>query len=561
MSDKFLSDIEIAQMAKIEVINKIAEEIGIPDKYVENYGKYKSKIDYRYLQNELKHKEDAKLILVTAISPTPAGEGKTTTTIGLGDALSKLGKKTIIALREPSLGPVFGVKGGAAGGGYAQVVPMEDINLHFTGDFHAIGAANNLLAAMVDNHIHQGNKLDIDTRRIVWRRAVDMNDRQLRHIVDGLGGKTEGVPREDGFDITVASEVMAVFCLSNDIIELKENLSKIIVAYNRAGEPVTAGQLKAHGAMAALLKDALKPNLVQTLEGTPAFIHGGPFANIAHGCNSVIATRMSCKIADYAVTEAGFGADLGAEKFVDIKCRKTGLKPSAVVIVASVRALKHHGGAAKADLGKENLEALDKGIPNLLKHVENITQVFKIPAVVAINKFPTDTEAELKLIKEKCMELGVNVKLSEVWGKGSEGGVDLANEVIRLTEQESLLEFAYDLDIPIKDKIRAIARKIYGADDVEFSTKATKEIANFEKLGFGNLPICMAKNQYSFTDDSKVFGRPTGFNITIRDITISAGAGFLVALTGDIMKMPGLPKVPAAENIDIDVDGKIKGLF
>ena len=499
--------------------------------------------------------------MVTAISPTPAGEGKTTTTIGLGDALSKLGKKTIIALREPSLGPVFGVKGGAAGGGYAQVVPMEDINLHFTGDFHAIGAANNLLAAMVDNHIHQGNKLDIDTRRIVWRRAVDMNDRQLRHIVDGLGGKTEGVPREDGFDITVASEVMAVFCLSNDIIELKENLSKIIVAYNRTGEPVTAGQLKAHGAMAALLKDALKPNLVQTLEGTPAFIHGGPFANIAHGCNSVIATRMSCKIADYAVTEAGFGADLGAEKFVDIKCRKTGLKPSAVVIVASVRALKHHGGAAKADLGKENLEALDKGIPNLLKHVENITQVFKIPAVVAINKFPTDTEAELKLIKEKCMELGVNVKLSEVWGKGSEGGVDLANEVIRLTEQESSLEFAYDLDISIKDKIRAIARKIYGADDVEFSSKASKEIANFEKLGFGNLPICMAKNQYSFTDDSKVFGRPTGFNITIRDITISAGAGFLVALTGDIMKMPGLPKVPAAENIDIDVDGKIKGLF
>ncbi|MDD3751537.1 MAG: formate--tetrahydrofolate ligase, partial [Tissierellia bacterium] len=432
MSNKFLSDIEIAQMAKIEVINKIAEKIGIPDKYVENYGKYKSKIDYRYLQNELKHKEDAKLILVTAISPTPAGEGKTTTTIGLGDALSKLGKKTIIALREPSLGPVFGVKGGAAGGGYAQVVPMEDINLHFTGDFHAIGAANNLLAAMVDNHIHQGNQLDIDTRRIVWRRAVDMNDRQLRHIVDGLGGKTEGVPREDGFDITVASEVMAVFCLSNDIIELKENLSKIIVAYNRTGEPVTAGQLKAHGAMAALLKDALKPNLVQTLEGTPAFIHGGPFANIAHGCNSVIATRMSCKIADYAVTEAGFGADLGAEKFVDIKCRKTGLKPSAVVIVASVRALKHHGGAAKADLGKENLEALAKGIPNLLKHVENITQVFKIPAVVAINKFPTDTEAELKLIKEKCIELGVNVKLSEVWGKGSEGGVDLANEVIRL---------------------------------------------------------------------------------------------------------------------------------
>lgn len=561
MSDKFLSDIEIAQNAEIEVINKIAEKIGIPEKYVENYGKYKAKIDYRYFQDELKNNEDAKLILVTAISPTPAGEGKTTTTIGLGDSLSKLGKKTIIALREPSLGPVFGVKGGAAGGGYAQVVPMEDINLHFTGDFHAIGAANNLLAAMLDNHIHQGNQLDIDIRRIVWRRAVDMNDRQLRNIVDGLGGKADGYPREDGFDITVASEVMAVFCLSNDIIELKENLSKIIVAYNRAGEPVTAGQLKAHGAMAALLKDALKPNLVQTLEGTPAFIHGGPFANIAHGCNSVIATKMASKIADYAVTEAGFGADLGAEKFIDIKCRKTGLKPSAVVIVASVRALKHHGGVAKADLGKENLEALDKGIPNLLKHVENITQVFKIPAVVAINKFPTDTEAELNLIKEKCMELGVNVRLSEVWGKGSEGGIELAKEVVRLTEQESSLEFAYDLDIPIKEKIRTIATKLYGADDVEFSSKAAKEIANFEKLGFGNLPICMAKNQYSLTDDSKIFGRPTGFNITIRDITVSAGAGFLVALTGDIMKMPGLPKVPAAENIDIDVDGRIKGLF
>lgn len=561
MSEKFLSDIEIAQQATMEVINTIAEKIEIPDHYVENYGKYKAKIDYRYLQNELKDKEDARLILVTAINPTPAGEGKTTTTIGLGDALSRLGKKTIIALREPSLGPVFGVKGGAAGGGYAQVVPMEDINLHFTGDFHAIGAANNLLAAMVDNHIHQGNELDIDTRRIVWRRAVDMNDRQLRRIVDGLGGKTEGVVREDGFDITVASEVMAIFCLSNDILDLKEKLSKIVVAYNRSGEPVTAGQLKAQGAMAALLKDALKPNLVQTLEGTPAFIHGGPFANIAHGCNSVIATRMASKIADYTVTEAGFGADLGAEKFIDIKCRKTGLRPSAVVIVATVKALKYNGGVAKADLGSENLEALEKGIPNLLKHVENITQVFKLPAVVAINKFPTDTEAELGLIKERCRELGVNVALSEVWGKGSEGGTELAQEVIRLAEAKNEMEYAYELNTPVKEKIKLIAQRLYGAADVEFSAKASKEIASLEKLGFGDYPICMAKNQYSLTDDAKILGRPSGFKITIRDITISAGAGFIVALTGDIMKMPGLPKVPAAENIDVDVDGKIKGLF
>ncbi|MEL7649666.1 MAG: formate--tetrahydrofolate ligase [Sedimentibacter sp.] len=558
---EFLSDIEIAQKAEMEVINKIADKIEIPDKYVENYGKYKAKIDYRYLQNQLKDNEEAKLILVTAINPTPAGEGKTTTTIGLGDSLSSLGKKTIIALREPSLGPVFGVKGGAAGGGYAQVVPMEDINLHFTGDFHAIGAANNLLAAMLDNHIHQGNELDIDTRRIVWRRCVDMNDRQLRHIVDGLGGKTEGVTREDGFDITVASEVMAVFCLSNDITELKENLSRIIVAYNRSGEPVTAGQLKAHGAMAALLKDALKPNLVQTLEGTPAFIHGGPFANIAHGCNSVIATRMASKIAEFTVTEAGFGADLGAEKFIDIKCRKTGLRPSAVVIVATVKALKYNGGVAKADLGAENLEALEKGLPNLLKHVENITHVFKLPAVVAINKFPTDTDDELTLIREKCRELGVNVALSEVWGKGSRGGIELAQEVLRLCETKSKVEFAYDLEMPIKDKIKSIATRLYGADSVEFSPKASREIANFERMGFGNLPICMAKNQYSLTDDPKVLGRPKGFKITIRDITISAGAGFLVALTGDIMKMPGLPKVPAAENIDVDVDGRIKGLF
>ncbi len=561
MAQKYLSDIEIAQQAVPEVINNIADKMGIPDKYVENYGKYKAKIDYRYLLSDLKDKKNSKLILVTAINPTPAGEGKTTTTIGLGDALSKLGKKTIIALREPSLGPVFGVKGGAAGGGYAQVIPMEDINLHFTGDFHAIGAANNLLAAMIDNHIHQGNKLNIDTRRIVWRRAVDMNDRQLRHIVDGLGGKSEGVTREDGFDITVASEVMAVFCLSNDISELKKNLSNIIVAYTRDGQPVTAGQLKAQGAMAALLKDALKPNLVQTLEGTPAFIHGGPFANIAHGCNSVIATKMASKIADYTITEAGFGADLGAEKFIDIKCRKTGLKPNAVVIVATVKALKYNGGVSKTDLGEENLDALEKGLPNLLKHVENITQVFKLPAVVAINKFPTDTEAELNLIKEKCKKLGVNVALSEVWGKGSQGGIELAQEVLRLSEKESEMEFAYESDISIKEKIKAIARKLYGADDVEFSNKANKEIANFEKLGFGNLPICMAKNQYSLTDDPKILGRPKGFKITIRDITISAGAGFLVALTGDIMKMPGLPKVPAAESIDVDVEGKIIGLF
>ncbi|MDF2678519.1 MAG: formate--tetrahydrofolate ligase, partial [Bacillota bacterium] len=480
------------------------DKIGIPDLYVENYGKYKAKIDFRYLQNELKNNEDAKLILVTAINPTPAGEGKTTTTIGLGDSLSRLNRKTIIALREPSLGPVFGVKGGAAGGGYAQVVPMEDINLHFTGDFHAIGAANNLLAAMIDNHIHQGNELDIDTRRILWRRAVDMNDRQLRRIVNGLGGKTEGVVREDGFDIVVASEVMAIFCLSNDINDLKERLSKIVVAYSRTGEPVTCGQIKAQGAMAALLKDALKPNLVQTLEGTPAFIHGGPFANIAHGCNSVIATKMASKMADYVVTEAGFGADLGAEKFIDIKCRMTGLKPSAVVIVATVKALKYNGGVAKADLGAENLKALEAGLPNLLKHVENITQVFKLPAVVAINKFPTDSEAELNLIKEKCKELGVNVALSEVWGKGSEGGEELANEVLRLTETNSQMEFVYDLDAPIKEKIKAIAKKMYGADDVDFAPKASKEIANFEKLGFGNLPICMAKNQYSLTDDAKI---------------------------------------------------------
>ena len=561
MEKKYLSDIEIAQQTKMEEINKIAEKIGIPDKYVENYGKYKAKIDYRYLQNELKDNKDAKLVLVTAINPTPAGEGKTTTTIGLGDALTKLGKKTKLALREPSLGPVFGIKGGAAGGGYAQVVPMEDINLHFTGDFHAIGAANNLLAAMLDNHIQQGNELNIDTRRVVWRRAVDMNDRQLRHIVDGLGGKADGVVREDGFDITVASEIMAIFCLSKDIIDLKENISRIIVAYTRDGKPVTAGDLKAQGAMAALLKDALKPNLVQTLEKTPSFVHGGPFANIAHGCNSVIATNMACKIGDYVITEAGFGADLGAEKFLDIKCRKTGLNPNAVVIVATIRALKYNGGVPKNDLNNENLEALEKGIPNLLKHVENITQVYKLPAVVAINKFPTDTQKELTLVEEKCKELGVNAVLSEVWEKGSEGGMELAKEVLKLTEKQSKLEFSYDLNMSIEEKINAIATKIYGADSVDFTAKASKEIKNFEKLGFGNLPICIAKTQYSLTDDPTILGRPKGFKITVRDLTISAGAGFIVALTGEIMKMPGLPKVPAAEKIDVDADGVIKGLF
>ncbi|MCI1959801.1 MAG: formate--tetrahydrofolate ligase [Clostridia bacterium] len=559
---EFLTDIEIAQKAEMQVINNIADKVSIPDKYVENYGKYKAKIDYRYLQNELKDNEDAKLILVTAINPTPAGEGKTTTTIGLGDALNKLGKKTMIALREPSLGPVFGIKGGAAGGGYSQVVPMEDINLHFTGDFHAIGAANNLLAAMLDNHIHQGNALDIDLKRIVWRRAVDMNDRQLRNIVDGLGAKVDGVPRQDGFDITVASEIMAVFCLSNDIIDLKERLAKMVVAYNRKGEPVTCGDIKAQGAMAALLKDALKPNLVQTLEGTPTFIHGGPFANIAHGCNSVIATKMASKIADYVITEAGFGADLGAEKFIDIKCRQTGLKPKAAVIVATVRALKYNGGVPKAELNNENLAALEKGIPNLLKHVENVTKVYGLPAVVAINAFPTDTKAELDLVEKKCNELGVNVALSEVWAKGSEGGIELAKEVLNLVENnKGEHTYVYDTNLSIKEKIEAICTKVYGADGVDYTPAANKIIKELEKLGFGNLPICMAKNQYSLTDDQTKLGRPTGFRITIRDLTVSAGAGFIVALTGTIMKMPGLPKVPAAEKIDVDVNGKISGLF
>ena len=557
----YKSDIEIAQEAKARPINEIAGALGIPEKYIENYGPYKAKIDYRYYNDALKDRPDAKLVLVTAINPTPAGEGKTTVTIGLADALNRLNKKAMIAMREPSLGPVFGVKGGAAGGGYAQVVPMEDINLHFTGDLHAIGAANNLLAAMLDNHIHQGNALRIDTKRITFRRAVDMNDRQLRNIVDGLGGKPDGTIRQDGFDITVASEVMAVFCLANDIMDLKERLARIIVAYDLDGQPVTAGQLKAQGAMAALLKDALKPNLVHSLEGTPAFVHGGPFANIAHGCNSIIATKMGCKLADYMVTEAGFGADLGAEKFVDIKCRMSGLRPNAVVLVATIRALKYNGGVPKAELNNENLEALNKGIPNLLKHIENITTVYHLPAVVAINKFPSDTAAELELVENKCRELGVNVALTDVWGRGGAGGEALAKEVIRLSEGRSTMEFVYDTNLPIKEKIEAIAARVYGADGVEFAPKALKEMKNLESLGYGNLPVCMAKTQYSLTDNAKLLGRPRGFKISIRDITASVGAGFLVALAGDIMKMPGLPKVPAAEKIDVDENGSISGLF
>lgn len=556
----FKSDIEIAQEAVALDIRKIAVKMGLTEDDLELYGKYKAKLDYNMLKKPGGKK--AKLILTTAINPTPAGEGKTTTTIGLADALSKLGKNTMVALREPSLGPVFGVKGGAAGGGYAQVIPMEDINLHFTGDFHAIGAANNLLAALIDNHIQQGNALDIDTRRITWKRCMDMNDRQLRFITDGLGGKANGTPREDGFDITVASEVMAAFCLANDISDLRERLGKIIIGYSRSGSPVTAGQLNANGAMAALLKDALKPNLVQTLEGTPAFVHGGPFANIAHGCNSVIATKMAMHFADYVVTEAGFGADLGAEKFLDIKCRMAGIRPDAVVIVATVRALKYNGGIKKDDLGSENLEALEKGLPNLLKHVENITQVFKLPAVVAINRFPLDTEAELDLIRSRCKDLGVNVALSEVWSDGGAGGRELAENVLDLIENGvNEFEYAYDLKMGIKDKINAIATKIYGADGADFLPSALKQIQEIEDLGFSDVPVCMAKTQYSLTDDQTKLGRPQGFRITVRNVKISAGAGFAVALTGEIMTMPGLPKVPAANRIDVDENGKISGLF
>jgi len=556
----YKSDIEIAQECQKKKITEIAVTAGVDDKYLEQYGNYKAKVDYALLKDKA-DAPDAKLILVTAINPTPAGEGKTTTTVGLADGLRKIGKKSVVALREPSLGPVFGVKGGAAGGGYAQVVPMEDINLHFTGDFHAIGAANNLLAAMLDNHIQQGNELGIDPRKITWRRAVDMNDRQLRNIVDGLGGKPNGTPREDGFDITVASEVMAVLCLASDITDLKERLARIIVAYTYDDKPVTCGQLKAQGAMAALLKDALKPNLVQTLEGTPAFIHGGPFANIAHGCNSVTATRMAMKLGEYAVTEAGFGADLGAEKFLDIKCRMAGIKPSAVVIVATVRALKHHGGVAKADLNNENLEALEAGLPNLLQHVENVTKVFKLPCVVAINAFPTDTPAELALVEDKCRELGVNVALSEVWAKGGEGGKALAEEVVRLCEEPNEFEFSYTEDMSIMEKLNAIATRIYHADGVQLVGNAVKQIKQLEDLGFSNLPICMAKTQYSFSDDQKKLGAPRNFTVQVRNLKVSAGAGFIVALTGDIMTMPGLPKVPAAEKIDVDENGVISGLF
>lgn len=554
-----LTDIEIAHSVKPLPISEVAASAGVDQSHLIPYGFDKAKVDYSLLNEESDHK--AKLVLVTAINPTPAGEGKTTTTIGLADALRRRGVKSAVALREPSLGPVFGVKGGAAGGGWAQVVPMEDINLHFTGDFHAIGAANNLLAAMLDNHIQQGNELGIDVRKITWKRVVDMNDRQLRNVVDGMGGKAHGVPREDGFDITVASEIMAIFCLSTSITDLKERLARIVVGYTRDDKPVTAGDLKAQGAMAALLKDALKPNLVQTLEGTPAFVHGGPFANIAHGCNSIMATRMAMALGDYCVTEAGFGADLGAEKFLDIKCRLAGLNPDAVVVVATVRALKNHGGVAKADLNDENLEALEAGLPNLLQHVENITKVYQLPCVVAINRFPTDTEAELKLVEDKCRELGVNVALSEVWAKGGEGGLALADEVVRLCEEPNDFQFAYGDDLSLAEKIEAIATRVYHADGVDFEPKAMAELKKLEDLGFGGMPVCMAKTQYSFSDDQKKLGAPRGFRITVRNAKVSAGAGFVVALTGDIMTMPGLPKVPAAERIDVDETGKISGLF
>ena len=556
------TDIQIAQETKMRPIVEIAEAAGVDEKYLEQYGRYKAKIDYNIMKDEGFGK-NGKLVLVTAISPTPAGEGKTTTTVGLADAMNRLGKRTMVALREPSLGPVFGIKGGAAGGGYAQVVPMEDINLHFTGDIHAIGAANNLLAALLDNHIKQGNALNVDLERITWKRCVDMNDRQLRVIEDGLGGKANGVPRKDGFDITVASEIMAILCLSNDINDLKSRISRIVVAYNTDGEPVTAADLKAQGALAALLKDALKPNLVQTLEGTPAFIHGGPFANIAHGCNSVMATKMALGLSEYTITEAGFGADLGAEKFVDIKCRMAGVRPSAVVVVATVRALKHHGGVAKDMLSEENLEALEAGIPNLMRHVENITTVYNLPVVVAINRFPQDTEGELQLIEQKCNELGVNVKLSEVWAKGSEGGMALAEEVVRLCDnnEKGEMTFCYDVSETIEEKINDIARRIYRAENVEFTPEAAEKMQKLQELGFGGLPICIAKTQYSFSDNEKLLGAPEGFNLTVRDMKVSAGAGFVVALTGKIMTMPGIPKIPAAESIDVDETGKITGLF
>ena len=561
---EFKSDIQIAHECQMAPITEIAAKAGIEDKYLEQYGKYKAKIDYNLLKES--DKQDGKLILVTAINPTPAGEGKTTTTIGLADGLQKLGKNVMVALREPSLGPVFGVKGGAAGGGYAQVVPMEDINLHFTGDFHAIGAANNLLAAMIDNHIYQGNELNIDPRKITWRRCVDMNDRQLRNIVNGLGGKPNGTPREDGYDITVASEIMAVLCLAKDITDLKERLSRIIIGYTYGKiadqKPVTAGDLHAEGAMAALLKDALKPNLVQTLEKVPAIVHGGPFANIAHGCNSVTATKMAMKLADYAITEAGFGADLGAEKFLDIKCRMAGIKPNAVVIVATVRALKYNGGVPKAELNNENLEALEKGLPNLLKHVSNIKDVYHLPCVVAINAFPTDTKAELDLVEAKCKELGVNVALSEVWAKGGEGGTKLAEEVLRLVEESNNdFSFAYELEGSIEDKLNQIVQKVYGGKGVVLTADAKKQAKELEALGFGNCPICVAKTQYSLTDDQTKLGAPTDFEVTVRNLKISAGAGFIVALTGAIMTMPGLPKVPAAVKIDVDEYGVISGLF
>ena len=554
-----MTDIEIAQSVQLKPITDIAESAGIDEKYLEQYGKYKAKVDLSLLKES--KKEDGKLVLVTAITPTPAGEGKTTTTIGLADGLKRIGKNVMVALREPSLGPVFGIKGGAAGGGYAQVVPMEDINLHFTGDFHAIGAANNLLAAMLDNHIYQGNSLNIDPRRITWKRCVDMNDRQLRFVTDGLGGRVNGVPREDGYDITVASEIMAVLCLSTSITDLKERLSRIIVGYTYDEKPVTAGQLNAAGAMTALLKDALKPNLVQTLEGTPALVHGGPFANIAHGCNSVMATKLAMKLGNYAITEAGFGADLGAEKFLDIKCRYAGLTPSAVVVVATIRALKMHGGVPKTELGSENLEALEKGIPNLLRHVSNIKNVYKLPSVVAVNRFPTDTDAEVNLIIEKCKELGVNVVLSNVWAEGGKGGVELAEEVVRLCEQPNDFTFSYELDGSIEDKIEAIVKKVYGGSGISVLPAAKKQIAALEAMGYSNLPVCIAKTQYSFSDDPTKLGAPENFTVTVKNVKISAGAGFIVVLTGDIMTMPGLPKVPAAEKIDVDENGKISGLF